>query len=195
MVKILQRDNQILRGIANPVPLTEIKTTKIKKVITDMQKAMRGEEDAVAIAAPQIGVLLRIFVVSGKIFTKVTKDKGGTESTLEEESSDRKNQVLESPPPDLVLINPKIIKKSQKEGWAEEGCLSVRWWYGKVKRREKVTVLAYDGHGRQFTRGTSGLLAQIFQHEIDHLDGILFTDKAKELREVYPNTTQTGVGK
>jgi len=80
----------------------------------------------------------------------------------------------------------KIIKKSKKETWVEEGCLSVRWWYGKIKRRNKITIEAYNKSGKQFTRGASGLLAQVFQHEIDHLDGILFTDKAKGLKEIKP---------
>ena len=68
----------------------------------------------------------------------------------------------------------------------EEGCLSVRWLYGEVKRATKATVTAYDITGKKFTRSSSGLLAQIFQHEIDHLDGILFTDKTKELKEYQP---------
>lgn len=61
-------------------------------------------------------------------------------------------------------------------------------WYGKVKRATQATVRAYDETSKQFERGASDLLAQIFQHEIDHLDGILFTDKAKELRHISPKT-------
>jgi peptide deformylase len=67
-----------------------------------------------------------------------------------------------------------------------EGCLSVRWLYGDVERSTQATVTAYDEHGESFVRGASGLLAQIFQHEIDHLDGILFIDKAHNLEEVTP---------
>ena len=66
----------------------------------------------------------------------------------------------------------------------EEGCLSVRWLYGKVRRSSKATINAYDEHGKKIVRGASGLLAQIFQHECDHLDGTLFIDKAKELWEM-----------
>ena len=66
----------------------------------------------------------------------------------------------------------------------EEGCLSVRYVYGKVTRPEKVTLEALDQNGKKFSRGFSGLLAQIVQHENDHLNGILFTDKATDLQEI-----------
>jgi len=65
-----------------------------------------------------------------------------------------------------------------------EGCLSVRPIYGKVRRATRATVEAYDENGKKFVKEGVGLLAHIFQHEIDHLDGILFTDKAKDMYEV-----------
>ena len=68
----------------------------------------------------------------------------------------------------------------------EEGCLSVRWLYGQVDRSERVTLRAYDEKGKKLERGASGLLAQIFQHEVDHLDGILFTDKATQIEDLPP---------
>ena len=77
---------------------------------------------------------------------------------------------------------------SKKRQILDEGCLSVRPLFGKVERSEKATVTAYDENGKKFTRGGSGLLAQIFQHEIDHLNGILFIDKATDLKEQPPNT-------
>ncbi len=64
-----------------------------------------------------------------------------------------------------------------------EGCLSVRGTYGTVLRHEKATVVAYDQRGKQFTYHGSGLIAHIFQHEIDHLNGILYIDKAIKLEE------------
>ena len=67
-----------------------------------------------------------------------------------------------------------------------EGCLSLRWLYGNVNRKKKVTIVAYNEKGERFQRGASGLLAQIFQHENDHLDGILFTDKAKDVEDIPP---------
>ena len=66
----------------------------------------------------------------------------------------------------------------------EEGCLSVRDYYGKIKRSTKATVRAYDENGNPFERGGSRLLAQIFQHEIDHLNGTLFTDSAKDVQKI-----------
>ncbi len=69
----------------------------------------------------------------------------------------------------------------------EEGCLSVRYLYGKVSRGKKATVVAYDEKGQKFERGGTGLLAQIFQHEVDHLNGILFIDKAKYLEDMPPH--------
>jgi peptide deformylase len=65
----------------------------------------------------------------------------------------------------------------------QEGCLSVRWIYGKTKRAVNATVEAYDITGAKFSYGASGLIAHIFQHEIDHLDGILFTDHGFDLEE------------
>ena len=72
----------------------------------------------------------------------------------------------------------------------EEGCLSVRYLYGKVVRSQKATVAAYDASGRKFTKGASGIVAQIFQHEVDHLNGILFIDKARSVEEVIPEHIQ-----
>ena len=68
----------------------------------------------------------------------------------------------------------------------EEGCLSVRYLYGKVSRANQATIEAYDEKGKKFQRGGTGLLAKIFQHEVDHLNGILFIDKAKNLEEIPP---------
>ncbi len=183
MVTILQKNDPILREKAEKVPVSEIGTIKIKKIIRDMKEAMAGEKDAVAIAAPQIGVPLRIFVVAGKVFEKDAKqtqneNETGAEQTQKKESGD----IVE----DMIFINPEITRRSRKKTTVDEGCLSVRWWYGFVERAEKATVHAYDEHGTRFTRGASGLLAQIFQHETDHLDGVLFIDKANNLREEAP---------
>lgn len=142
-----------------------------------MKKALAKEEDGVAIAAPQIGVSLRIFVVAGKVFARERKDAG-------------ENEKKEEPPlPDKVFINPVITKKSRTKEEMWEGCLSVhapsgRRLFGKIKRHAKATVAAYDESGKKFTLGGSGLLAEIFQHEIDHLDGILFIDTAYDIEEL-----------
>ncbi|MFA6524840.1 MAG: peptide deformylase [Patescibacteria group bacterium] len=77
----------------------------------------------------------------------------------------------------MVMINPRIITKSIRTEIAEEGCLSVPGIFGMVKRSKKVKVNAIDGLGKPFTIKAEGLFARVIQHEIDHLNGILFIDK------------------
>lgn len=84
----------------------------------------------------------------------------------------------------LIIINPKIIKRSLLKDWDEEGCLSVPGVFGYVKRCKKITVKYLDESGRERKLSAEGLLARIIQHEIDHLDGILFIDKAKNLKNI-----------
>src|SRR3989344_7435130 len=172
---IVQDGNPVLREKAQEVPLADIGQKKLKNILERMKSLLEKEPDGVAIAAPQIGVPLSIFVVSGKAFA-LDKDP----EINEEEANDKKIY------PDQVFINPKISKLSKKRPWQVEGCLSVRWFYGKVKRAEKATITAYDENGKKITRGASGLLAQIFQHETDHLNGILFIDHAKDIKAEIP---------
>lgn len=163
--KIVQKEDPVLRQISTDVPLNSITSAKIQKILSDMKKALASQDDGVAIAAPQIAVPLRIFVISGKA-NDIVK---GTEAS-----------------PDDVYINPIITKISKDSKLVDEGCLSVRYLYGKTKRATRATVEAYNEKGEKFSRGASGLIAQIFQHEIDHLDGILFTDHAKQIKDLPP---------
>lgn len=163
--KILSQEDSRLREASHDVPFDEIKSPKIKKLVKEMSDILATQDDGVAIAAPQIGVNLRIFVVSGKVF--------------EHENGPKM--------PDRVYINPVIIRASKKTILKSgEGCLSVRWLYGKVVRHTNVTIEYYDQNRNHNKRGAGGLLAHIFQHEIDHLDGILFIDKAVEVEEILP---------
>ena len=171
MTKILQQKEKVLRQTASEVRIADIKTKKIKNILKEMSLALKSQEDGVAIAAPQIGYSLSIFIIAGKIFHK---DFG------------KENQERENTPKDLIFINPKISKLSREKEWVPEGCLSVRWLYGKALRSTKATITAYDENGKKFQRGASGLLAQIFQHETDHLKGVLFIDHAKEIKEELP---------
>ncbi|MCK5059730.1 MAG: peptide deformylase [Candidatus Pacebacteria bacterium] len=166
MFKIVQKDNPILRGKAQEIPIEDIRGRKIQKVIGDMKKALEFQEDGVAIAAPQIGVPLRIFVISERIHALM--------------------EIKTDTHEDMVFINPKIIRLSKEKKMTDEGCLSVRYLYGKVKRSIKATIEAYDVQGNKFRKDGHGLLAQIFQHEIDHLEGVLFTDKANDIEEMLP---------
>ena len=169
--KILQKEELVLRKIAKEIRPTDIKTSKIKKVLKEMSMALLSQHDGVAIAAPQIGYSLRIFLVAGKIFAK----------DFNQNKEQKKLPILKIK--DMVFINPKISKLSREKEWLPEVCLSVRPFYGKTHRSKKATVSAYDENGKKFTRGASGLLAQIFQHETDHLNGILFIDHAKDVKE------------
>jgi len=159
---ILQVDNGAhspLRIVSRGVTLDEFGSVFLNDTITSMKKALAQEHDGVAIAAPQIGLNLRLFVVAENSYDEGTKHKP------------------------LVFINPTILKKSKKTAIMQEGCLSVRWVYGKTKRSVACTIEAYDEGGKKFTYGGNGLLAHIFQHETDHLDGVLFIDHGFDLEE------------
>jgi peptide deformylase len=159
IIQIDEKEQNPLRLKARLVEEQEFGTQLLRDIIASMKRALLKEEDGVAIAAPQIGISLRIFVVSPSAYEEESKHKP------------------------LVFINPKIIKKSKKTKVMQEGCLSVRWIYGKTKRAISATVEAYDEDGKKFSYGGSGLLAHIFQHEIDHLEGILFIDHGFDLEE------------
>ncbi len=165
LVPIVQNGEPVLRELAQSVPLAEISSSKFKKIIADMKIALASQDDGVAIAAPQIGQPFRIFVVAARAMSMIDEKYTGG---------------------DMTFINPEIIKLSREKHEVEEGCLSVRWLYGKIMRSTKASVRAYDESGKRFERGASGLLAQIFQHETDHLDGVLFIDHAYEVQEVLP---------
>ena len=183
MKKIVQRTDKVLREKAKEILIKEITTPKIKKVIKEVSLALKSQDDGVALAAPQIGYNLRIFVVSGKIFHK---DFVRGRDEKEPHPNPLLKKEKENIPKDLIFINPKISKLSREKKWVPEGCLSVRWLYGNTFRSKKATITAYDENGKKFTRGASGLLAQIFQHETDHLEGILFIDHAKDIKEELP---------
>ena len=163
MAKLVKEDHIALHSIAEEVPCEEIQTQKIQKIIKDMRAALLSYNvegfTGVAIAAPQIGIPLRIFLV-------------------EDTNKDRNEKDIL---PTLVAINPKIVKLSKRKEVVGEGCLSVPEKYGAVKRSTNATIRALDENGDEYERGAGGLLAQIFQHEVDHLDGTLFIDRAEKV--------------
>lgn len=161
MKKIVQKEDVVLRKIAKEIPENKITSKEIKQVIKNMFESLAGEEDGVALAAPQIGESLRIFIISPKIFDNPEKEH-------------------------LVFINPKILKKSNDKKKMDEGCLSCRWFYGTTKRASRIELEAYDENGQKFKMTGTKLIAQIFQHETDHLEGILFLDHATNLKELKP---------
>lgn len=178
-MNILEKNSPLLRRKVKAIPFKKITLPETRKLLSDMHTALSREPDGVALAAPQVGQSIRLFIVSPKVFL------------LSKAGSDEKKTVAPVPKKDkladkLVYINPTVVKHSRKKAVMDEGCLSIRNYYGKVRRSEKTTITAYDEHGKKFTRGASGLLAQIFQHEMDHLEGILFSDKTETLYYVPP---------
>ena len=167
MSTIVQDGEPVLRKIAEPVPEDLFGSTELAGIVNDMVETLDSQLDGVALAAPQIGISLRIFVV-------------------------RYDRIIPPTPvgepdhaPDIgVFINPEFVKSSKRRVEMDEGCLSVRGIYGKTMRYNRATVRARDAEGRVFERGGGGILAQIFQHETDHLSGMLFIDHATDLIEV-----------
>ncbi len=166
---IVQQDHPALREISKPVTAEMFGTSELHKIVERMITALEIEPDGVAIACPQIGETWRIFVIHKKAFAI--------------NENDEYDPDLE-PRNHMVVINPEIIKTSKKMVSVPEGCLSVRWLFGKTKRADKVTLRYQDIGGKVHTRGASGLMAQIFQHENDHLNGILFHDHAINVEEL-----------
>jgi peptide deformylase len=112
------------------------------------------EAPGVGLAAPQIGVPLQVAVIEAE-----------------------KDEIY-------VLVNPEIVKL-EGEHLLDEGCLSVPGYWGKVKRAEKVTVKAKDAHGKEVRiTGAEGLLGQALQHEIDHLNGMVYVDRLESLDDL-----------
>ena len=163
MSGLVKQNHPALHSIASEVPVEEITAPHIQKILRDMRAALIGYTvegfNGVAIAAPQIGVPLRIFLVHNTSTKKEERD------------------LI----PDLIAINPVITKLSKRHKIVGEGCLSVPEHYGAVDRSTNATIRAYDEHGKLYERGAGGLLAQIFQHEVDHLDGTLFVDRAEKV--------------
>ncbi len=165
ILSIVEKGNPVLDNPSDFVPIEEIMSSSVQKLINDMKDTLDGISDGVGLAAPQVNISLQIFIVSKRVL----------------------NKNITTPVDDLVCINPKIIKFSKTKKWLDgEGCLSVRWYYGKVLRSTNVTLEYYDEKGQKQTRGAGGLLAHIFQHECDHLIGELFIDKAKDIEYIEP---------
>jgi len=174
MKTIVQDGAPILRKVAKPVPEKLFDSAELTRLIDDMAEALDKEPEGVALAAPQVDVPYRLFIVrKDRTLDAPLRGASGELSAA---------QKVLAPQVD-VYINPEIIKTSRKRAEEDEGCLSIRGVYGTTARHERVTISARDQHGARFTRGAGGLLAQIFEHEIDHLNGILFTDHAIRLNQ------------
>jgi len=155
--EVLRFPDRRLAEVSEPI---EEVTDEIRVLAKDMLDVMY-DEPGIGLAAPQVGETIRLIVV----------DTEWTEEDTEK-----------SP---LVLVNPEIVQRAGKLSWTE-GCLSVPDFQAEVERAESVRLLATDLDGQQLAIDAEGLRAVCFQHEVDHLDGILFIDRISRLkREMY----------
>jgi peptide deformylase len=145
-MEILQLGNDLLRQ--KSLPVAEV-TEDIQKLLTDMFASMDGA-NGVGLAAPQVGVLKRLFVI------KLADQEG------------------------RVFINPSILETSLETLCDEEGCLSIRGIYRDVVRPRHIKVQALGADGKPFTLEASDALARAILHENDHLDGVLYIDHLDE---------------
>ncbi|MDD2657430.1 MAG: peptide deformylase [Candidatus Pacebacteria bacterium] len=178
MKEIVQDGALVLREIAKPVPEELFGTPGLAQIIADMTEALDYELEGVALAAPQMGLPYRLFIVR--------KDRTLPPLNAASDAASGELPVRQEvlAPQIEVYINPEILKTSRRRARMDEGCLSVRGIYGTTKRHERVTVRARNADGTTFERGGGGIMAQIFEHEIDHLNGILFIDHAEHLIEI-----------
>ncbi len=182
---IVQAGHPALHTPSQAVDLNALDTPEIRQVLTDMTAALESQEDGVGLAAPQIGIPLRIFMVAGFVYDRI--EYAALRRKAKQEGTEVPDVKTLKKNPHQFFINPIIVKESKEKKWMDgEGCLSVRWLYGKVYRSTRVTMEAYDEKGNFIRKGASGILAHIFQHEVDHINGILFIDKAKDIQEYDP---------
>jgi peptide deformylase len=158
-----EADRKILKTHCHEVKLPN---PALRQLAADMFETMHAA-NGVGLAAPQVGITQRMAVIH--IPAPVEEKPDGTLVEVGEEQN-------------YVIINPEIVKRSPNTVIGQEGCLSLPGWYGEVPRNAWVTVEYTDLDGkRQRIRRATGLLARALQHEIDHLDGVLFTERMTDL--------------
>jgi peptide deformylase len=155
--RVLKMGEPLLRGVAAPVTRYD---EELAALVADMDETMRALSGA-GIAAPQVGVSARVVI-------------------FELEDNPRYPHV--APVPYTVLVNPLVtpLTAEQDEGW--EGCLSVPGMRGLVPRFRRVRYRGFDLQGSPIDRTVDGFHARVVQHEVDHLDGILFPQRVRDLR-------------
>lgn len=159
ILKIFIDPHPILHQKTAPVASADLPTAEFKKFIADMKETMRAK-DGVGLAAPQVGQGVAVCVIHAKYAR-------GEESDA-----------------DLVLINPTWEKITRKKEFDDEGCLSLPGIFGKVKRYKNIRVRALDEKNQAIDFLANDFFARIIQHETDHLQGVLFTEKAKNIRQI-----------
>jgi len=149
----------VLRRKAKPVTKFD---KELQTLIDDMIETMR-EAPGVGLAAPQVNIPQQLAVIE----------------YAEGEDEEEENEDAPPKPKKLyVLINPEIVKASEEKLMGVEGCLSIPGLQGEVERHEAIQVKAFNRYGKPQKLKVNGWMARIFQHEIDHLNGVLFTDLA-----------------
>jgi peptide deformylase len=159
---IIYPDNPILRKKARRVQSFD---AKLHTLLDDMLETME-QANGVGLAAPQVAVSTRALIV---------RLPGDEQS--KEEYGDQAGRLYE-------VVNPEIVKASREMVEGVEGCLSIPGYVGQVDRHQAVTVRGQDRHGKEIRIKAFEWLARVFQHEIDHLDGVLYIDRASEVWEV-----------
>jgi len=134
-------------------PLVEVFDVKLRHLLDKMGVLMEQGPGGVGIAAPQLGELVRAIVVDCSLARHSCKNHGR-----------------------LLMLNPKIISQSGNV-LGREGCLSIPEWVGTVSRAKKITLAYQDAWGQPQQLHSSGFEARVIQHELDHLDGVLFIDR------------------
>ncbi|MEN9360483.1 MAG: peptide deformylase [Verrucomicrobiota bacterium] len=156
--------SKVLRRKAEPVTAID---QQIRDLAARMVKCMY-EEEGIGLAAPQVGVSLRIFVID----TRRDREEG--------EAPPSPGEIALEPKMPFAVINPEITWSSPETCDFSEGCLSIPGVNGNVVRPKSIRLKGRSLDGEDFEWECGGLLARCAQHEIDHLDGILFTDRAEE---------------
>lgn len=153
---------------------------KILKIITHPNPILRKKSkdiDLEEIKKPEFQKLCNDMVLT-------MKEKDGVGLAAPQIGKNIRIIIVNTKEGTICAINPKITKKSLIKEWDEEGCLSVPETFGKVRRHKNITCCFIDQSGNKTEIDAKGFMARIFQHEIDHLDGILFIDKAKNIHEI-----------
>lgn len=184
ILPIIKEPNKILRKTAEAILVEDITSRKIHELIAGMKETLANTQDGVGLAAPQVGESIQLFIVSSEAEEIDRSEKLIAHGKpLKISHRNGKPTAGKTAWEHHVFINPRVVNASRKKLERAEGCLSVPGKFGSVRRYEKITVEAYDENGRKFTRGASRFLARVIQHELDHLQGTLFTDKAEEMFE------------
>lgn len=169
---LVEKDNSVLHARAKAV--TEFGTKELRTFLEGMKETMRREE-GIGLAAPQMGESLQVFVIAREHIKEV-------DEMNQQESTQKflwlKNLFRREVPE--IYINPEILWFSQEKVSMEEGCLSIPGLFGSVSRPREIVIEARNEKGRKYKLKARGLLAKVLQHETDHLNGILFVEKAEK---------------